>query len=61
MNFKYDGTSQTALDEIIDEFKNVGDARGGFPTWLGINQASGDVWLVKGKPWREVCMLYQKS
>ncbi|KAI5124079.1 hypothetical protein M0805_003906 [Coniferiporia weirii] len=54
VNFSYDTRSgNDAISDIVKEVKAVGDAKGGFPTWTGLRQASGDVWLVQGKPWRE--------
>lgn len=53
VNFKYHETRQGALEEILKELRIISDTKGGFPTWLGLKQASGSVWLVKGNPWRE--------
>jgi hypothetical protein len=34
-------------------------ARGGIPRWTGLGR--GDVWLVKGRPWREVAYNLQRA
>lgn len=39
---------QNALNEEVGKI-------GGLPTWFGVR--SGDFWVVKGSPWKEVCHL----
>lgn len=54
VKFSYSaGDPEPALDTIMTELRGAVDKEGGVPSWTGIN--TGNVWLVKGKPWREVC------
>lgn len=55
MRFTYDTKGgEDALNEILKDVRTAGSKKGGFPTWTGLKQISGDVWLVKGRPWLEV-------
>ncbi|KAI0362726.1 exonuclease [Trametes cingulata] len=40
-----------ALDSILQSLRQSVHSRGGVPSWAGL--PSGEVWLVKGTPWRE--------
>lgn len=56
MHFKYaaeepDGALRAIESHLRDEIHD----HGGMPSWLGLSQ--GSVWLVKGRPWREVSPL----
>ena len=54
VHFSYcSANNDSALKTIINELKEEAAKRGGLPSWLGLR--GGDVWLVKGTPWREVC------
>lgn len=54
VNFSYDATNgEQALQEILKDIRTQSRARGGFPSWTGMN--TGDIWFVQGRPWREVC------
>ena len=56
------GNSQTPLDDILKDLRSQVKKRGGVPSWSG--RPKGEVWLVKGRPWREVCnsdLLYHLS
>lgn len=60
IKFTYDPNSgDDALKDILKDVKTAGSKEGGFPTWTGLKQLSGDVWPVKGKPWFEVCQFLQ--
>ena len=54
VKFAYDpGASQdAALSTILQELRNNVTSHGGVPSWTGF--PTGNVWLVKGRPWREV-------
>lgn len=47
------GNSQTPLDDILKDLRSQVKKRGGVPSWNGVPR--GEVWLVQGRPWREVC------
>ena len=53
--YREDG-SPTALDDIIQDLRSQVSKRGGIPSWHGFPR--GNVWLVKGRPWREVSIMY---
>lgn len=44
--------SRAALDIIQRDVMEAAAKQGGIPSWIGV--AKGNVWLVKGTPWREV-------
>ena len=51
------GSSQdSALNAILEELKESVAKHGGIPSWSGV--PTGNIWLVKGKPWREVRCLF---
>ena len=53
IKFSYSaGDPESALDTIMTDLRRTVDEEGGVPSWTGVN--TGNVWLVKGKPWREV-------
>lgn len=54
VKFKYfeTGDPQTALLDIEKDLREGVRKRGGVPSWMNISL--GGLWLVKGKPWREV-------
>lgn len=58
LKFAYDpGASKDAsLNAILEELRESAEKHGGIPSWVGL--PSGSIWLVKGKPWREVCFFY---
>ncbi|KAI0670636.1 RNA12 protein-domain-containing protein [Trametes maxima] len=41
----------SALQSILDSLRECVHSHGGVPSWWGIS--TGEVWLVRGKPWRE--------
>lgn len=49
-------TEDEALSKILEELRENVTKNGGMPSWIGVPQ--GNVWLVKGKPWREVSAQY---
>ncbi|KAF7800270.1 hypothetical protein EIP86_011517 [Pleurotus ostreatoroseus] len=52
IKFSYSaGDPESALDTIMTDLRRTVDEEGGVPSWTGVN--TGNVWLVKGKPWRE--------
>ncbi|CCM03851.1 uncharacterized protein FIBRA_06000 [Fibroporia radiculosa] len=52
VHFRYRGGEQdSALQAIIESLRGNVLKAGGVPSWAGISR--GDVWLVKGRPWRE--------
>ena len=55
VEFCYDDTQDTggALQDILDGLKQAAIKHGGVPSWTGLPR--GDFWLIKGKPWKEVC------
>lgn len=54
VKFGYDpGTSEAeAMNTIVDELRTNAAQHGGVPSWMGVS--TGSVWLVKGRPWKEV-------
>jgi hypothetical protein len=60
VRFRYSAdNSMSALDIIHESAREVAAERGGIPSWIEL--ARGDVWLVRGKPWREVCLIIYNS
>lgn len=54
IQFSYSASDpQTALQTIEAQLKHEADKHGGLPSWLGLT--GGQIWLVKGAPWREAC------
>ncbi|KIJ60595.1 hypothetical protein HYDPIDRAFT_32020 [Hydnomerulius pinastri MD-312] len=43
--------TQSALTAIENDLREEADKHGGMPSWAGLDW--GNVWLVKGQPWRE--------
>ena len=53
VKFRYTASdTESALDKIVEDLRNQVHSHGGVPSWYGI--PTGEVWLVKGSPWREV-------
>ena|ERR1700722_18411743 len=53
VKFKYDaGDRDSALATIENDLRQYARRKGGLPSWLGLS--GGNIWLVKGHPWREV-------
>jgi hypothetical protein len=46
------GSSANIMDDLQTQLKKHVERRGGVPSWAGFRR--GDVWIVKGHPWREV-------
>lgn len=56
VRFSYSSSDpEGALNTIESKVREEATKHGGLPSWLGIG--GGNVWLVKGTPWREVCSL----
>jgi len=56
VRFKYDARdSLSALETIRKSVRETAAKHGGFPSWIKL--ARGDVWLVRGMPWREVRLI----
>ena len=54
VKFKYTASeADGALERILHDLRQSVHSQGGVPSWCGLS--SGEVWLVKGAPWREVC------
>ncbi|KAI1790774.1 exonuclease [Ganoderma leucocontextum] len=54
VKFRYNTAGQgtgTAQQSILENLRKYIHSHGGVPSWLGL--PSGEVWLVKGTPWRE--------
>ncbi|RPD65868.1 exonuclease [Lentinus tigrinus ALCF2SS1-7] len=52
VKFRYSASdTESALDSIVEDIRKQVHSRGGVPSWCGL--PSGEVWLVKGSPWRE--------
>lgn len=47
---------QRALETIQHDLREQTAKQGGVPNWCGLD--SGNIWLVKGYPWREVSPLF---
>ena len=43
---------ESAIDEILSNLRKSVHASGGVPSWIGLSY--GQIWRVKGSPWREV-------
>ena len=53
VKFKYSAKNQeSALVSIENDLREYARRHGGFPSWAGLS--GGNIWLVKGHPWREV-------
>jgi hypothetical protein len=55
VKFNYTNTdgSDSSFNAILRDIKNVSVKHGGIPSWIGWPR--GDAWVIKGKPWKEVC------
>jgi hypothetical protein len=54
VRFSYSASDpEGALNTIESKVREEAAKRGGLPSWLGLG--GGNVWVVKGTPWREVC------
>ncbi|KAH9901129.1 RNA12 protein-domain-containing protein [Cubamyces lactineus] len=52
VKFKYNAQDRDgALQSILQDLRKSVHSHGGVPSWCGL--PTGEVWLVKGKPWRE--------
>ncbi|KAI0797741.1 exonuclease [Abortiporus biennis] len=52
VKFQYNGNEEkSTLEEILLQARENASKHGGIPSWAGIPR--GDIWLVKGRPWRE--------
>jgi hypothetical protein len=61
VRFKYEtaGDSLPALGVIQKSVREAAAKHGGIPSW--IEWSRGNVWLVRGSPWREVCLIYNTT
>lgn len=57
VHFKYSNISgsNTTVDELQHQLREHVAKQGGLPSWVGFGR--GDVWVVKGNPWKEVNLL----
>ncbi|PIL23760.1 hypothetical protein GSI_13510 [Ganoderma sinense ZZ0214-1] len=52
VKFRYKAAGkEDAQQVILESLRKLVHSRGGVPSWLGLS--SGEIWLVKGTPWRE--------
>ena len=49
-----DGELYKSVIELRNKANEEVKKAGGISTWLGFNHAN--IWMVQGKPWKEVCM-----
>ncbi|KAI0747869.1 exonuclease [Daedaleopsis nitida] len=60
VKFQYDAADQdTSLQIILESARKSVHGQGGVPSWCGLHY--GEVWLVKGTPWREDMHRYVSS
>ena len=53
VKYKYNAADpESAQQSILESLRKYVHSHGGVPSWIGL--PSGEVWLVKGTPWREV-------
>jgi hypothetical protein len=53
IRFRFNADSpDSALTTIENDLREEAHKHGGLPSWMGFNR--GNVWLVRGHPWREV-------
>lgn len=53
MRFKYSAVDPvSALDAIQKSAREAALKHGGIPSWIELSK--GNIWLVRGTPWREV-------
>ena len=52
-------SEDSTLKAILEELKESAAKHGGIPSWSGF--PTGNVWLVEGKPWREVSLFILRS
>ena len=58
VKFRYNAQEKdSALQSILHDLRESVHSHGGVPSWCGLS--TGEVWLVKGKPWREVCNVHK--
>jgi hypothetical protein len=51
----FDG-SGSAVGDIQERLREEVEKQGSLPSWMGLGRS--DIWVVKGDPWREVCLLF---
>ncbi|TFY60118.1 hypothetical protein EVJ58_g5342 [Rhodofomes roseus] len=51
VKFSYDATAEGVQKDLLEKLGELAAKHGGVPSWFGVSR--GDVWLVKGRPWRE--------
>ncbi|KZT03537.1 uncharacterized protein LAESUDRAFT_761884 [Laetiporus sulphureus 93-53] len=52
VKFRYTaGDPEPALESIVHDLREKAAQQGGIPSWAGLSRS--DIWLIKGKPWRE--------
>lgn len=54
VRFTHSGGRESAED-IEAKLNEAAAKQGGLPSWLGLTGNRGEIWLVKGSLWREVC------
>lgn len=55
IRFSYDAAAENAEQDIVQRLKDLAAQHGGVPSWYGVSR--GDIWPVKGTPWREVRLM----
>ena len=55
IRFSYDATAVNAEQDIVRSLRDLAEQHGGVPSWYGVSR--GDIWPVKGTPWREVRLI----
>ena len=56
IRFSYDAAAENAEQDIVQRLKDLAAQHGGVPCWYGVSR--GDIWPVKGTPWREVRLIF---
>ncbi len=57
VRFDYNASDDSdALHTIEHHLRQRLKQDGALPSWLGLGTHAGQVWLVKGTPWTEVCL-----
>ncbi|KAI0079001.1 hypothetical protein K474DRAFT_1592893 [Panus rudis PR-1116 ss-1] len=60
VKFAYNAnTSESTLDDLLETLRDNAVKHGGVPSWFGLPH--GNIWLVKGRPWREDLMRYPSN
>lgn len=59
VKFRFNSEEEQAIEDIVEDLRIASEKKGGLPSWIGIRP--GNIWAVKGKPWREVSSFHSET